>query len=74
MAGFTLHSVVVGDTEIQLTYSDPDARTSAGMEIPTAVMSGAVVPALAAEVAELTDAAEQLLASWKGLMREAAGP
>lgn len=68
---FVLHSIMVGDTEIQLSYSDPEAADAHGTEIHTAIIT--VEPALASEIAELGDAAEQLLAGWRGLRRES-GP
>jgi len=65
---FILHSIMVGTEEVQLSYSDTEATDAHGTEIHTAMI--VVEPAIQAELAELRDAGEQLLAAWKGTRRE----
>jgi hypothetical protein len=68
MAGFVLHSVLCEGPTVQVSYSDPAARTAHGTEIRTCVIN--LSPELDPAVAELTDAALQLVTDWQGLMRE----
>lgn len=63
-----LHSIMVGESELQLSYADPESADAHGTEIHTALIT--VQPALASEIAEIVDAAEQLLAAWRGLRRD----
>jgi hypothetical protein len=66
--GFVLHSVLCEGPTVQVSYSDPAARTPHGTEIRTCVIN--LGPDLEAAVDELTDAALQLVSDWQGLMRE----
>lgn len=72
MTGFALQSIVCEDRRVQVSYTDPEARGPHGVEVRTAVIN--VDGALEAELAELTDAALQLVTAWLGLMRESPGP
>ncbi len=63
-----LHSIMFGTEEVQLSYSDTEEADAHGTVIHTPMI--VVEPAIQAELAELRDAAEQLLAAWKGMRRE----
>lgn len=63
-----IHSVVFSDADVQVSFNDPEARDAHGVVITTAVIT--LEEAIGSEVAEVTDAVEQLLASWLGLRRE----
>lgn len=66
--GFVLHSVLCEGPTVQVSYSDPAGRGPHGFKIGTCVIT--LSPALEHEMAELTDAALQLVTAWEGLMRE----
>jgi hypothetical protein len=72
VSSFALQSILVEDGRFQVSYIDPDSRSPHGVEVHTPVII--LSPALDAEMAELTDAALQLVTAWGGLMRESPGP
>jgi hypothetical protein len=58
--------------QVQVSYSDPSGRGPHGFKICTCVI---VLSAdLEAELAEVSDAALQLVTAWEGLQREAPVP
>lgn len=68
-----LQSILFEEHQVQLSYFDPAAQGPYGVEIRTAVItigSGTFDP----ELAELTDACEQLLMAWEGRRREGPRP
>lgn len=68
-----VQSIIFEDDRIQFSYFDPEGQGPYGMEIRTPVIlniNGAFDP----ELAELTDACEQLLMAWEGRRREGHRP
>lgn len=66
--GFVLHSILLEGPQVQVSYHDSDAKGPSGFEIRTPVM--VIDSRLQAELAEVSDAALQLVTAWAGLMRE----
>lgn len=67
---FVLQSIVVADDRMEVSYHDPATITPHGLTISTAVINLGT-GALDAEIAELYDAALQLVTAHGGLQREA---
>lgn len=64
-----LQSIIFEEDRVQVSYIDPAGQGPFGVEIRTPVIltsSGDFDP----ELAELTDAVEQLLMAWEGRRRE----
>lgn len=67
---FVLASVICEDGRVQVVWTDPASQDAYGRRVEIdEILLG---PDLAAEFAELTDAAHQLVTSWAALRRERA--
>lgn len=66
--GFVLQSLLVGDGRVEVSYYDEQERGPHGITIHTAVIT--LDGSLDAEMAEVVDAALQLVTAWAGLQRE----
>lgn len=73
MSTIVLQSIVVDEGRVQVSYFDPAGVGPEGVDMRVAVInthSGAYD----AEMAEITDAALQLVTAWEGRRREFPGP